>query len=403
MTIGNAASYIGRYYRAMARAWLGKQPKTDEDLNAWCHKQLVLLWNKPAMMGLTLGQFLTASSESGKAVKAAGAKAPPVILAIFLLWPLLALARSRQPQASLWWRSWQVALRRPDLLLAVSRGPFTERDCEETLSSLLHIVVNMYCYIHQPSPSFRLAFKPHFYEMCVAHGLPTIPIIDPDAVDPGRRYIAKPKSSSQGRGIFALMGSEVPAKLDASTHFIQPCLQNPPALVELVGPGAGLCTLRIATLRPPEGEPIVFGAFARLARNNAIVDNFHAGGIGCPVDLDTGQLKVGTLEQAKRANWLQAWTIREHPDTSVVFADRSVYPHFEAAKALCARAHKLLAPDLILCSWDVACMAEGPLLVEVGTAMGGALELMHRPDVRLYRETLKHSIRSVVGEVRSPS
>jgi hypothetical protein len=347
------------------------------------------------MIELTLGQFLTASSEAGKRLRAAGTKAPPLILATFLLWPLLALARSRQPQISLWWRSWQVVLRRPDLLLAVSRGPFTEKDYEETLSSLLHIVVNMYRYTYHPSHSFRLSYKPHFHEMCVARGLPTIPIIDPNAVDLAQRYIAKPKSSTQGRGIFTLMGSEVGAKLDAKTHFIQPCLQNPPALVELVGPDAGLSTLRIATLRPPQGEPVVFGAFARLARGKSIVDNFHAGGIGCPIDLETGQLKVGTLDDIKRSNWLHAWTIREHPDTSVLFADRFVYPHFEAAKALCTRAHELLAPDLILCSWDVACMMEGPLLVEVGTAMGGALELMHRPDVRLYRETLKHSIRSV--------
>ena len=395
MNIGNPISYIGRYYQAMAKAWLGKQPTTDDDLSAWCNRQLVLLWNKPSMIELTLGQFLTASSEAGKGLRAAGPKAPPLILAIFLLWPLLALARSRQPRISQWWRSWQVVLRRPDLLLAVSRGPFTEKDYEETLSSLLHIVVNMYCYTHQPSSSFRLAYKPHFHAACVACGLPTIPIIDPSAVERGRRYIAKPSSSTQGRGIFTLMGSEVAAKLDTKTHFLQPCLQNPPALVELVGPDAGLSTLRIATLRPPEGEPVVFGAFARLARGNAIVDNFHAGGIGCPIDLETGQLKVGTLDQIKRSNWLHAWTIREHPDTSVLFADRFVYPHFEAAKALCARAHRLLAPDLILCSWDVACMVEGPVLVEVGTAMGGALELMHRPDVRLYRETLKHSIRSV--------
>jgi hypothetical protein len=142
------------------------------------------------------------------------------------------------------------------------------------------------------------------------------------------------------------------------------------------------------------GEPLSIRQDA-----GAVVDNFHAGGIGCPVDLDTGQLKVGTLEKTKRSNWLDAWSIREHPDTGVSFADRFVYPHFEAAKELCMRAHMLLGPDLMLCSWDVACTIEGPLLVEVGPAMGGALEVMHRPDVRLYRETLKHWIRSAAGEV----
>lgn len=402
MSIGDAASHIGRYYRAMAGAWLGKVPETDDDLNAWCHRQLALLWNKPSPIEVTLGQFLMSSSEAGRGLKAAGAQAPPFIVAMFLFWPLLALARSRQRPVSQWWRSWEVALRRPDLLLAVSRGPFTERDREETLSALLHIAVNMYLYTHHPSPSFRLDHKPHFHEMCVTHGLPTVPIVDPGVADPDRRYIAKPRSSAQGRGIFTLMGSEVGAKLDLKTHFIQPCLQNPPELEELVGPGAGLCTLRIATLLPPRGEPVVFGAFARLARAGAVVDNFHAGGIGCPVDLDTGHLKAGTLDEMKRSNWRDAWSIREHPDTGVLFADRFVFPHLEAAKELCTRAHRLLAPDAMLCSWDVACMSEGPMLVEVSPSMGGVLELMYRPDARLYRETLKHAIRSAAGEVRLP-
>jgi len=60
----------------------------------------------------------------------------------------------------------------------------------------------------------------------------------------------------------------------------------------------------------------------------------------------------------------------------------------------------LLGPDLMLCSWDVACTSEGPYLVEVATAFGGALEVMHRPDVHLYRETLKHWIRSAADEVQ---
>jgi hypothetical protein len=402
MNIGDAASHIGRYYRAMAGAWLGKLPETDDELNAWCNRQLVLLWNEPSPLEVTLGQFLTASSEAGKGVKAAGAQAPPLILAMFLFWPLLALARSRQPQASQWMRSWSVVLRRPDLLLAVSRGPFTEKDHEETLSALLHIAVNMYLHTHHPSPTFRLDHKPHFHAMCVRHGLPTVPIVDPSAVDPDKRYIAKPRASAQARGIFTLMGSEVVAKLDVETHFIQPCLQNPPELAALVGPGAGLCTLRIATLRPPQGEPVVLGVFARLARSGAVVDNFHAGGVGCPVDLDSGQLKAGTMDERKRANWQDAWSIREHPDTGIPFADRFVFPHFERAKELCTRAHQVLAPDAMLCSWDVACMTEGPVLVEVSPSLGGSLELMHRPDARLYRETLKHAIRSVAGEVQPP-
>ena len=45
---------------------------------------------------------------------------------------------------------------------------------------------------------------------------------------------------------------------------------------------------------------------------------------------------------------------------------------------------------------------EGTVLVEVSPSLGGSLELMHRPDARQYRETLKHAIRSVAGEVQPP-
>lgn len=383
---------VWTYHSAWLRVWLGFKPETDDEVQAWCLKQMVLLWNREAGNKVSLGTFLTASSESRRYRFFLGRGAPFFLFWGFLGWPLVALVISRQRKRSDWWENWLVSIKRPDLPMAVGRGPFRERDTEETLSCLPHVILGKYYYIHRPSPGFRMDDKPVFHQLCAEQGLPTVPMVSVDAVQPARFYIAKPHGSCQGRGVRKLLGAEVSSTFDPETELLQECLRNVPEIEAWVGEAGGLSTLRVVTLRRADSGIAVLGAFVRFATKGSIVDNFHAGGIASPVDLTTGILQAGTTEEAQQSCWDHARNIRAHPDTGVEFAGRMAYPQLEEARELCLRAHRLLGPELMLCSWDVVPTAEGPVLLEASSSLGGGLELLHKPDVRLYRDTLRHFI-----------
>jgi len=387
-----ARNRLARYYASWWRASRGLPPRDDAELHAWCYRQLMLLWTRSSMVGTTLGGFLTDSSEGKQGLGVLAARFPRVISLLFLGWPLVSVLLSRQKSLADWWNNWRAALERPDLFLAVGRGPYSETDARETLSCLLHIIVGIHQYNHAPSPGFELDDKAAFHRLCVQHGLATVPLVGPSEVVPERAYIAKPMLSTQGRGIFKVMGHEVVGRVDFRTHILQPLLVNPSALARVAGPGAGLCTLRVNTLGTKYGEARVFGAFLRLARAGSLIDNFHAGGIACPVDLRTATVKAGAIEANKRARWRDVMSLRVHPDTGVPFADQLRVPHFNEALALCEAAHRAMGPELLFCSWDVALTDEGPLLVEAGSCLAGALEMLHRPDVRLYMDTLRERV-----------
>ncbi len=384
-----------RYYVSTARAWCGRLPFTDSELHAWAYRQLVLLWNAPTMVDATFGEFLSwgLSRERGGAKVATRGR----MLAgtLFLTWPIPAAVITFDGRLTAWFTQWTIALDRPDLFLAVGRGPFTTHDRHCTPSSLLHFPVSMHHFTRRPSPSFAMDDKREFSRLCAAHDLDAIQVVKPNGVDPATIYIAKPFRSGQGRGVFLVKGLDVPERVNPATHLLQCRVDNHPQVRAIVGPDAGLCTLRIATLKPVGQRPQVFGALFRLARAGAVVDNWHAGGLACPVDLVSGVLKAGAMDERKQASWAGAFAITSHPDTGVPFAERFVIPDFDTAKRLCVRAHDVLGPDLVYCSWDVALGVAGPVLVEAASGLGGGLEAMHRVDYRAYLEALKHHVRAI--------
>jgi Sugar-transfer associated ATP-grasp len=391
-----ATTLLLRYYLAFGRAWAGMPPRDDTELHAWCYRHLALLWNSPSMLGSTLGGFLTTSPEGKRGLARLSARVPPIISLVFFGWPLAALALSYQKSLATWHTNWKVALTRPDLFLAVGRGPYSAQDAERVLTCLLHIIIGIYQYNHEPSPGFTIDDKLAFYRWCAELGLPTVPVIDPADVDPSREYIAKPARSTQGRGIFKALGHEVATRVDFRTHFLQPLLKNSGLLAAVAGPEAGLCTLRVNTINTKGGPPRALGAFLRLARAGTVVDNFHAGGVACPVDLQTGVVQAGATEEGKWASWAEMRSVHAHPDTGVSFADVLVVPHFERAKALCEQAHGSIDPALLVCSWDVALTDDGPILVEASSCLGGTLEMLHWPDTQLYLDVLREKVCSML-------
>ncbi len=382
---------MAAYRTAWRRACHGGVPRDDLEVAAWCLRQLVLLWDRPTGVEPTLGDFLGGSSEAAPFRVFLKWVAQPALFMGFAFWPEVSWVLCRGLPEWERWRTWRLCLRRPDLRLAVGRGPFQEDDSEKVLSCLWHIAAGAYQYNHHSSPSFAMDDKADFARMCREAGLPHVPVLDSAATDLPEDCIIKPRLGTQGKGVRRAQASES-ARADSLNEVVQPRVENHEELRRLAGPDAGLCTLRVNTLRTPEGPVVVLGCVARLARAGAVADNFHAGGVAAPVDVASGCLQAGTEDRLKQADWSQRDAILVHPDTGVRFAGSFVYPQFREACALGLKAHDTLGPDLLLCSWDIVPGPEGPVLLEAASCMGGALELLHRPDADLYRRALLHHI-----------
>lgn len=242
----------------------------------------------------------------------------------------------------------------------------------------------------QPRKNPVFARKDLFADACAAAGLPHGALIarlgngtadwrkEHQALPP-RDLFVKPVHGRGGRGAerwrwdgaaFAgagkvrLTAEGLLARLCARREacVVMPCLVNHPALsgLALTGLGSGtLATLRIVTCRDEQNAPEAMAAALRFPRRpDAVVDNFHAGGLAAIVDLATGVLGAATdLGLARDSAWHDL-----HPVSDAPIAGFPV-PFWPEARRLAERAHAALG-DRVVIGWDVAVLADGPVLIE---------------------------------------
>jgi hypothetical protein len=241
--------------------------------------------------------------------------------------------------------------------------------------------------------------KARFSERCRAAGLPCVPVImtvdgegshwvEEFASDGGDRgflpevdLFAKPvddKSGSgaerwldqgggkyQGAGGSILSGPELVEhlkvrckELPRTPQFVvQPRVVNHPDIADLSG--AVLSTIRLLTCRKEDGGFECTNAVFKMAvTEEAVVDNFHAGGIAAKVDLVSGELgRAIDLGFEPGHGWCEV-----HPVTGVQIQGRKL-PMWPEVLELGRRAHETF-PEATLVGWDVALLAEGPVLLE---------------------------------------
>jgi hypothetical protein len=141
-----------------------------------------------------------------------------------------------------------------------------------------------------------------------------------------------------------------------ATIILQPCVQNHERVLPLTP--LGLCTARVMTVRPPEGEPELLAAAYRMPARDASTDNYSRGGIAAAVDIGTGRLGLGV----ERREELCMNTIAEHPTTGVTFEGFEL-PRWKEATALALHAHRCLS-RIACVGWDIALTPTGVMLME---------------------------------------
>lgn len=134
---------------------------------------------------------------------------------------------------------------------------------------------------------------------------------------------------------------------------IEECIENREEIRRLA-PGS-LNTIRIVTIIDSNGNVHVPAALLRMGSGTSIMDNYHSGGIACPIDIESGTLTAeGTGEYNKK------YTV--HPYSKIEFRGYKI-PDFKKILDM-AREIALLEPSARYVGWDFALTPNGIEVLE---------------------------------------
>jgi hypothetical protein len=200
---------------------------------------------------------------------------------------------------------------------------------------------------------------------------------------PAGRYFCKPNSGGNGIGALrvdvggnGLIVDGIPRgarwlaeQLSSETYVIQHSLvpQQHPEIARF-NPHA-ISTIRLVTFDDERGAVAAAAALRSGTGTNA-VDNWSAGGVLVPIDLQTGKLtRHGILKR-------DLAIVEAHPNTGEGFDGRSI-PFFADAIALACRLHDKLAITSL--GWDIALLKDGPCVLEYNRLWDVYLSLQLNP------------------------
>ncbi|MBV2127708.1 sugar-transfer associated ATP-grasp domain-containing protein [Arsukibacterium indicum] len=150
---------------------------------------------------------------------------------------------------------------------------------------------------------------------------------------------------------------------------------------------SSLNTLRLWVLETAPDQAEVIGGYLRIGRAGKVIDNASAGGIMCPVNLNTGELQPGLVKKTPHRD-----NICQHPDHGAPLAGVVLeqWPQIKqfAEKVL------LKLPHTRFAGLDVTMTEQGPLLIEANVApdKDGAAH-GNIPSVKLLHAARKHYVK----------
>ncbi len=156
------------------------------------------------------------------------------------------------------------------------------------------------------------------------------------------------------------------AARDSVGFVVQKRLQNHPDLSDLCG--KALSTCRVVAIINEKGRPEVVELFWRMSTiEDAIVDNFHAGGVfWSGTDFEYGKVNLGVGPDTGRTQL----RLERHPKTGQPVAG-TYYPFWQEIKNLALPGHAKM-PNVVLVGWNIAMTVDGPVAVEVNFPPGSA-------------------------------
>ena len=181
-----------------------------------------------------------------------------------------------------------------------------------------------------------------------------------------------------------------------------------------------LNTVRVTTLLCADNVPRILLTVARFGRMGKSVDNFHGGGVGAIVDIDSGKIITEAINMAHERS-------PYHPDSKKEILGFQ-YPEWEKVKnAVCEAA--LMSPEMRNIGWDVAVTYNGdvefvegngrpnydvlqspdqvgrrdryvPYLQEIEKMKGIYVEELAPLNIVKYKVPLKYRVRAVLKKIK---
>ena len=133
-------------------------------------------------------------------------------------------------------------------------------------------------------------------------------------------------------------------------------------------------TMRILTFNI-NGRVELFSAALRIGGNNRSVDNWNAGGIAVPIDVQTGTLRKEGFTKPGYGG-----RCGEHPETGITFLGYQL-PFFNESVELVCRLHRYLY-GIHSIGWDVAITPDGPILIEANEDWDGSFTMSTEPNFK---------------------
>jgi hypothetical protein len=150
---------------------------------------------------------------------------------------------------------------------------------------------------------------------------------------------------------------------------VQVALRNHSGLMGATN--GALATVRLMTYREPGAAAKPLLAALRMPVGSAIADNFDLGGLAAPISLRSGVCGPALY---KRGDY-PLETVDRHPDTGAMVNGMEV-PHWQQCLELGCSSHDLLQIQVPVVGWDIAVLANGPIIVEANYLPDGNLAQM---------------------------
>lgn len=166
-----------------------------------------------------------------------------------------------------------------------------------------------------------------------------------------KKMVVKPIGLSSGKGIYTI---ESTSQWKGDDGFlIEDYIQQHPALSKL-NPSS-VNSVRVYTLRRKNGTPSILSASIRVGGEGADVDNYHAGGCGYPIDIETGVIYLPGTD-IKGNSYLY------HPTTGEKMIGFEI-PNWKDLIEFVFKAMEVV-PQARLLAWDVAVLQDGFEMIE---------------------------------------
>ncbi len=171
-------------------------------------------------------------------------------------------------------------------------------------------------------------------------------------------FMMKPKDGLGGHGVQKMYTKDIKnveefyKKVDEEKFFLEEYVIQNAEVSKICD--SSVNTIRIMTFGYNGKSEILFAAM-RFGNGNANVDNFHQGGMGCLVDIETGKL-VGKAFN-KNLEYFD-----KHPKSGIKF-DGFQIPNWEKVKKLVLEA-ALVNEHIHVVGWDVAITEKGATFIE---------------------------------------